>query len=54
MAECTEDGCTDPAAVKLRIPWAADRVVCPAHARVIAQQDGVVPEPIEDAADEWP
>lgn len=54
MAECTEEDCAEPAAVKLRIPWAPDRAVCPAHARVIAQQDGVVAEPLDDAADKWP
>lgn len=53
MTECTENGCTEPAGVKLRIPWAADRAVCPAHARVIAQQDGIVAEPLDDAADHW-
>jgi hypothetical protein len=52
MAECAEEGCEREAAVRLRIPWDADRAVCAAHARVLAQRDGVVAEPIEDA--DWP
>lgn len=52
--ECTEEGCEEPAAVRLHVPWADDRVVCTAHARALAQQDGVVAEPLEGADSEWP
>jgi hypothetical protein len=45
--ECSEQGCTDPAAVRLHIPWEENRVVCAAHARGMAQADGIVAEPIE-------
>lgn len=51
---CAEAGCDRPAAVRLFVPWAEDRSVCPAHARVLARPDGVVAEPIEGAAGEWP
>lgn len=53
MAECTEEGCEGEAAVKLYVPWAADRAVCAAHARSLAQRDGVVAMPLPDAEDEW-
>ena len=52
--ECAESGCTERAAVRLHIPWDENRVVCAAHARGLAQADGVVPEPLEDADAEWP
>ena len=52
MADCEEDGCDREAAVLLRIPWDADREVCTAHARSLAQRDGVVAEPLEGA--DWP
>ena len=51
---CDEPGCERTAAVKLHVPWADDRLVCPAHARVLARPDGVVAEPIAGAEDEWP
>lgn len=51
---CTEPDCDREAAVRLRIPWDADREVCPAHARAMATQDGVVAEPIEGKDEEWP
>jgi hypothetical protein len=51
--ECTESDCSEPAAVRLHIPWDENRVVCAAHARVLAQQDGVVADPLEDADGEW-
>ena len=54
MTECAEDGCEAVAAVRLHVPWAADRAVCVAHARVLARQDGVVAEPLEGAEGEWP
>lgn len=47
--ECAEEECGRPAAVRLHVPWADDRVVCAAHGRVLAQQDGVVAQPLEDA-----
>ncbi|WP_162991557.1 hypothetical protein [Halostella salina] len=49
MRECTEDECDREAAVLLRIPWAANRVVCAAHARVLGQRDGIVADPLENA-----
>ncbi|QLG26599.1 hypothetical protein HUG10_03180 [Halorarum halophilum] len=54
MPECAEDGCEAVAAVRLHVPWAADRSVCTAHARALVQQDGVVAEPLADADGEWP
>jgi len=54
MADCSEEGCERTAAVRLRVPWADDRAVCVAHARVAARQDGVVAEPIEGREGEWP
>lgn len=50
--QCSEDDCSSPAAVRLHVPWAENRDVCPSHARVYAQKDGVVAEPLDDA--EWP
>jgi len=54
MTECAEEGCERAAAIRLHIPWAGEREVCAAHARVIAQQDGVVAEPLEGAEGEFP
>lgn len=54
MPECSIDGCERAAAVRLHVPWGEDRLVCPAHARVEVQQDGVVAEPIDDADERWP
>jgi len=54
MTQCAEDGCENDAAVELHIPWDANIAVCPAHARVWAQKDGVVPAPLEGHEDEWP
>lgn len=51
--ECTESDCSEPAAVRLHVPWDENREVCAAHARVLAQQDGVVADPLADG-DEWP
>ncbi|WP_202932642.1 hypothetical protein [Halorussus salinus] len=51
--ECTETDCASTATVRLHVPWADDRVVCAAHARVLARRDGVVADPIADD-DEWP
>lgn len=36
----------------LHIPWADNRPVCAAHARVLARKEGVVADPLT-AADEW-
>ena len=52
MGDCAEEGCEREAAVRLRVPWADDRAVCAAHARSLAQRDGVVAEPLEGA--DWP
>ncbi len=46
---CSEAGCDRSAAVRLHVPWADERLVCTAHARVLARQDGVVAEPLGDA-----
>lgn len=54
MSECAEEGCTRAVAVRLHVPWAGEREVCAAHARVLAQQDGVVAEPLEGADGEFP
>lgn len=54
MAECEIDGCSASAAVELHVPWEADRLVCPAHARAVASKDGVVARPIEGQEDQWP
>ncbi|MFC7068370.1 hypothetical protein [Halobaculum lipolyticum] len=53
MARCAEERCSRAAAVRLHVPWATDRDVCVAHARVQAQQDGVVAEPLPDSDGEW-
>ncbi|MDL5361187.1 hypothetical protein [Halalkalicoccus sp. NIPERK01] len=46
---CAEDDCDRAAAVRLHIPWKENRNVCTAHARTLAQQAGVVAEPLDDA-----
>lgn len=51
MTECEEADCEREAAVELHIPWDVNRTVCTAHARVWAQKDGVVPEPLDGV--EW-
>ena len=51
---CAEPDCEREAAVRLRIPWDADREVCTAHARAMATQDGVVAEPLPNKEGEWP
>lgn len=53
VTRCSEADCTEPAAVRLHIPWAENRKVCTGHARALVQQDGVVAEPLEDAFDDW-
>jgi hypothetical protein len=52
--ECTEPNCDREAAVKLHIPWAENRLVCPAHARSAARDDGVVAAPLDGQEDAWP
>jgi hypothetical protein len=54
MGQCAETGCDEPAAVRLHVPWAANREVCVAHARALASRDGVVAEPLEGTDDAWP
>jgi len=51
---CTEPDCTAPATVRLHIPWDDNRVVCSGHARVHAQKDGVVADPLDAADDRFP
>lgn len=53
MATCAEAGCDEPAAVQLYVPWADDRAVCTGHARALAQQNGVVAEPLPGTEDDW-
>ena len=52
--ECTEESCEEPAAVRLHVPWAENRVVCTGHARVYAQRDGIVADPLDAAGEELP
>lgn len=55
MGDCAEPDCESEAAVRLYVPWAADREVCAPHARALVQQDGVVAEPLESTdGEEWP
>ncbi|WP_199174954.1 hypothetical protein [Halegenticoccus soli] len=53
MEQCAEEGCDNPAAVRLYVPWADDRDVCTAHARAQVQRDGVVAEPLDGAEENW-
>lgn len=53
MPACAEDSCENTAAVRLHIPWDANRDVCTGHARAFAQKEGVVAEPLEGAESEW-
>ena len=50
--ECAENGCSEPASVRLHVPWDDNRVVCAGHARVLGRQDGVVADPLDDG-EEW-
>ena len=52
--ECEESDCDEEAAVELHVPWDANRLVCPGHARTWVQKDGVVAAPIEGSENEWP
>jgi len=54
VTTCEEPGCDRSAAVRLHVPWRDDSVVCPAHTRGPATQDGVVAEPLPGREDEWP
>jgi hypothetical protein len=54
MTTCEAADCDRPAAVELHVPWRENMLVCPAHARSWATRDGVVPEPLDDATEEWP
>jgi len=53
---CAESGCDGRAAVRLHVPWAENREVCPACARALVQRDGVVAEPLDadGDGDAWP
>lgn len=53
MAQCTEAGCENAAAVRLHIPWDADRDVCTSHGRALVQQEGVVAIPLEGSEEDW-
>lgn len=50
--DCSEPECERPATVELHIPWADNRPVCAAHARVLGRQDGVVADPLTDSGDD--
>ncbi len=52
--ECTQEGCEKEATFELHIPWAPNRAVCAAHARVEARADGVVADALETADEELP
>jgi nitrite reductase/ring-hydroxylating ferredoxin subunit len=54
VTTCEERDCARTGAVRLHIPWRAEMVVCPAHARAWATRDGVVAEPLPDHGEEWP
>lgn len=54
MTVCREEGCEREAAVRVFVPWAEDRELCPAHARSLATQDGVVAQPLAGKETEWP
>lgn len=54
MPACSEADCDEAAVVELHIPWAENRLVCAGHARVVARQDGVVADPLDEASEEWP
>ncbi len=49
MAICSVADCEASAAVELHVPWDENRVMCAGHARVWAQKDGVVADPLDDA-----
>ena len=52
VVECTEEECSEAAAVCLHIPWAENRVFCTGHVRAYAQKDGIVADPLESADEE--
>lgn len=52
--ECAESDCSKLAAVRLHVPWDENREVCTAHARVIAQKEGIVADPLDGGDGEWP
>jgi hypothetical protein len=54
MGTCDSEGCERAAAVRLHVPWGPNREVCAAHARVLAQKEGVVAEPLDDPDAEFP
>jgi hypothetical protein len=54
MATCSENNCENEAAVRVYIPWDRDQEVCPAHARAIVQQDGVIADPLPGHGENWP
>ncbi|ELY57231.1 MULTISPECIES: hypothetical protein [Natronococcus] len=49
--DCSEDDCDRRACVELHVPWAENRLVCAAHARVLGRRDGVVADPLPDSED---
>lgn len=53
MTQCEESDCENAAAVRLHIPWAANKEVCTAHARALVQQNGVVAEPLDGTEEDW-
>lgn len=53
MTQCEESDCENAAAVRLHIPWTANKEVCTAHARALVQQNGVVAEPLDGTEEDW-
>ncbi len=49
---CQVADCDRPAAVRLDVPWAGERVVCLPHGRTWSQREGVVATALSAAADE--
>lgn len=50
--ECAVENCESEATVELHVPWDDNRLVCSAHARVQARDDGIVADPLD--GDEFP
>lgn len=45
---CAQPECDNDGTVHIHDPRGDDRIVCTAHARVLATHDGVVAHPIDD------
>lgn len=51
---CAAEGCESEATFELHIPWTDNEFVCAGHARVRAQQEGVVADPLDGADEHMP